>query len=149
MLSAYNYMDRVGRFIDGGLYENTGCATTLEVYEALRKYLDTAHRGIKIVLYSLTSGNMTDDYTVSYKNASILNSLTALMKVPFGGHQNFAYNDLKRQVTYLNRFCDSTRRRDTVINIPLNDEITLTRCLSNSSVGRMRSLLPKEFYGSK
>lgn len=149
LLSAYNYMDRVGRFIDGGLYENTGCATTLEVYEALRKYLDTAHRGIKIVLYSLTSGNMTDDYTVSYKNASILNSLTALMKVPFGGHQNFAYNDLKRQVTYLNRFCDSTRRRDTVINIPLNDEITLTRCLSNSSVGRMRSLLPKEFYGSK
>lgn len=145
LLSAYNFMDNVGRFIDGGLYENTGCETTLEIYQALRKYLNSSageKSNLKIVMYNLTSSNLTEDHTASFKNASILNSLTALVNSPFGGHQNYAYYNLSRQVNYMNQL-RKDGIKDTVINIPLNKSITLTRSLSSTSINKLYNSLPQ------
>ncbi len=147
LASAYNFMDGVGRFIDGGLYENTGCATTLEIYQALRKFLyfkkDSAIRNLKVVLYNITNASVSEDHSISYNNASILNSLTALTNSPFGGHQNFAIHNLSRQVDYFNNLGIGVGR-DTVINIPLNESVTLTRCLSESTIRQMYLALKNE-----
>lgn len=144
LVSAYNFMDNVGRFIDGGLYENTGCATTLEIYQILRAHLnstnDSTVKQLKIVLYNFINSSVSDDHTVAYKNASILNSLTAITNTPFGGHQNFAFHNLSRQVSYNNQL---SKGKDTVINIPLNESVTLTRCLSDSTIRRMYRYLSK------
>lgn len=143
LLSAYNYMDCTGRFIDGGLYENTGCETTLEIYQALRKYLNNPvykNYNLRIALLNVINSSITGDYNVPFKKASILNSLTALVNSPFGGHQNYAYHNLNRQVTYMNQLFNNDVK-DTVMNIPLNEKITLTRTLSDSSIRKMYNTL--------
>lgn len=146
LVSAYNFMDNVGRFIDGGLYENTGCATTLEIYQILRAHLnssqDSTVKQLKIVLYNFINSSVSDDHTVAYKNASILNSLTAITNTPFGGHQNFAFHNLSRQVSYINQL-EKSAGKDTVFNIPLNESVTLTRCLSDSTIRSMYKALSK------
>lgn len=83
-----------------------------------------------------------DDHTVTYKNASILNSLTAIINTPFGGYQNFAFHNLSRQVNYMNQLGIS-QGKDTVINVPLNELVTLTRCLSDSTIMKMYKALSK------
>ncbi|MFT3705241.1 MAG: hypothetical protein QM802_22935 [Agriterribacter sp.] len=131
ILSAYNYMDCVGRFVDGGLYDNSGCTTTLEVYEALRRYCDVSGRQyLRFICINIINGSIDEDVIAPYQNASILNTVTAAYQSPFSGHRAFAYKNLQREIKYL---CPS----DTVVDIKLDPSITLTRTLSAKSVGDM------------
>ncbi|MFT3750651.1 MAG: hypothetical protein QM768_20235 [Agriterribacter sp.] len=134
IISSYNYMDCVGRFVDGGLYDNSGCTTTLELYQALRRYCDTSGMpNMRFICLNIINGNIEEEVIAPYQNASILNTVTAAYQSPFSGHQAFAYKNLEREIKYL-------QPNDKFISIKLNPSITLTRTLSDIAV--------KEMYGS-
>src|SRR5690606_38593075 len=103
VINAYNYLDGAGRLIDGGIYENSGTTTTLEVYEALTQHI--AARGdtskvIRLVCINIVNTNMdTAKDSVRFRPASVLNTLTAAFQSPFGGHEQFSYRNIMRRVS--------------------------------------------------
>jgi hypothetical protein len=130
ILSAYNYIDCVGRLGDGGISENSGCATTLEIYQRLRQYCDSTKKHVRIICLNITNSNLGSNKKVSYKRASIFNTVNAAVHSPFDGNETYAYKNLERQVNFLHN-------NDTVINCTLDTSITLSRTLSKESVKRM------------
>jgi hypothetical protein len=141
ILSAYNYMSCIGRMGDGGISENSGCATTLELYQALRQYCDkdTAKKHIKIICLNITNGSLDSPFKASYKKASIFNTVAAAANSPFDGSETYAYKNLERQIKYINK-------GDTVTNLSLDTSITLTRTLSKESVATMYGKMPRSKF---
>jgi len=144
ILSGYNYLECIGRLGDGGISENSGCATTLEVYQKLRHYCDTSRlmKHVKFICLNITNGSLDSDFKVSYEKASIFNTVSAAVNSPFDGSETYAYRNLEKQVRYLQGFNDSNgvhRNRDTVVNFSLDTSVTLTRTLSKQSVEFMYS----------
>lgn len=143
VLSAYNYLDCIGRLGDGGISENSGCATTLEVYQKLRQYCDRGRmRQVKFICLNITNGSLESNFKVSYRKASIFNTATAAANSPFDGNETYAYRNLERQLQYLknnnnHKNTEGSRNSDTVINCSLDKRITLTRTMSKLSVDTM------------
>lgn len=135
LLSAYNYLECTGRLADGGIVENTGCATTLEVYEAIRQYCNKTNRkSIKIVCLNLHNSNLDENFSAPYKKASVLNTVTAVIHSPFDGAQFYAHKNLSKKIAYLDSFNLGVNHQDTVWNFGLDTAVTLTRTLSKISV---------------
>lgn len=135
VINAYNYLDGAGRLIDGGIYENSGTTTTLEVYETLRRHLatrqDTSHI-IRLVCINIVNTNMdTAKDTVRFRPASVLNTLTAAFQSPFGGHEQFSYRNIMRRVS----------APDTVFSFTLDRPVPLTRMLQPSAIDTMYTAL--------
>ncbi|GGC31260.1 hypothetical protein GCM10011386_24120 [Parapedobacter defluvii] len=131
IINAYNYLDGAGRLIDGGIYENSGTATTLEIYETLRRHLaakpDAPYR-VRFVCINLVNTNMDavrDD--VRFRPASVLNTLTAAFQSPFGGHEQFSYRNILRRVI----------APDTAYSFPLDKPVPLTRMLQSAAIDTM------------
>lgn len=150
ILSGYNYLECIGRLGDGGISENSGCATTLEIYQKLRHYCDTGGmKNVKIICLNITNGNLDSDFKVSYEKASIFNTVAAAVNSPFDGSETYAYRNLEKQVRYLQGFSNRNsiqQNRDTVVNISLDSSVTLTRTMSKQSVEFMfRRMKSKNF----
>ncbi|MGK6350518.1 hypothetical protein [Parapedobacter sp. DT-150] len=131
VINAYNYLDGAGRLIDGGIYENSGTTTTLEIYQALKKHLETKWDiayPVRLICINVVNTNMdgTKD-NVRFRPASVLNTLTAAVQSPFGGHEQFSYRNILRQVS----------APDTAYPFPLNRPIPLTRMLPSTAVDTM------------
>ncbi len=131
VINAYNYLDGAGRLIDGGIYENSGTTTTLEVYEALKRHIesypDTA-KTIKLVCINIVNTNMdTAKDSVRFRPASVLNTLTAAFQSPFGGHEQFSYRNIMRRVA----------PPDTVFSFALDRSVPLTRMLQPAAIDTM------------
>lgn len=131
VINAYNYLDGAGRLIDGGIYENSGTATTLEIYETLRRHInskpDTPYK-IRLVCINIVNTNMDaakDD--VRFRPASVLNTLTAAFQSPFGGHEQFSYRNILRRVV----------APDTAYSFPLDKPVPLTRMLPSAAIDTM------------
>lgn len=131
VINAYNYLDGAGRLIDGGIYENSGTTTTLEVYEALKQHIafrkDTS-KVIRLVCINIVNTNMdVAKDSVHYRPASVLNTLTAAFQSPFGGHEQFSYRNIMRRVS----------RPDTVFSFTLDKPVPLTRMLPPAAIDTM------------
>src|SRR6185436_1651168 len=99
--------------VDGGLSENSGCATTLEVYQKLRKYCDTGRlHNIRFVCLNITNGSPGTTPKVSFEKASIFNTATAALHSPFDGNETYAFRNLEQQIRYL-------KNNDRVENLSL------------------------------
>jgi hypothetical protein len=135
ILSAYNYMDCIGRLGDGGISENSGCATTLEIYKQLRRYCDSNNlSNVKFVCLNITNGSLTENFKVEYSKASIFNTLSAAINSPFDGSETYAYKNLTREINYMNK-------GDIVIDCSLDSSITLTRTMSKKAVEGMYNIM--------
>jgi len=131
VINAYNYLDGAGRLIDGGIYENSGTATTLEIYETLKQHVaargDTAPP-IRLICINIVNTNMDAARdTVRFRPASMLNTLTAAFQSPFGGHEQFSYRNILRRVS----------PPDTAFSFQLDKPVPLTRMLESAAIDTM------------
>jgi len=131
VINAYNYLDGAGRLIDGGIYENSGTATTLEIYETLRRHVeakqDTSY-AVRFICINIVNTNMdAAKDAIRYRPASVLNTLTAAFQSPFGGHEQFSYRNILRRVL----------APDTAYSFPLNRPVPLTRMLQPAAIDTM------------
>ncbi len=134
LLSAYNYLECTGRLADGGIVENTGCATTLEVYEAIRAYCNSTGKKVKVICLNLYNSSLSENVRAPFTNASVLNTVTAAAHSPFDGAQFYAYKNLSRTIKYLDSLNLGINRGDTVIDFGFDTSVTLTRTLSAKAV---------------
>lgn len=121
--------------IDGGIYENSGTTATLEVYETLRRYTEThpdlPYR-VRFTCINIVNTNMdTTEENREYRPASVLNTLTAAVQSPFGGHEQFSYRNILRRV----------HTPDTAFSFPLNKPVPLTRMLQSAAIDTMYAAL--------
>lgn len=139
LINAYNYMNCVGRLIDGGAFENSGCGTTLEIYDAIKKFIvekpgqafkNPNIKHIRVVCINILNGSISNEYNGSFKPPSLLNSLSAIVNTPFGGHENVA-------IKKINYRLNNNYDKDTSINIVLNANVSLTKMLSDSTIRLM------------
>lgn len=135
VINAYNYLDGAGRLIDGGIYENSGTTATLEIYETLRRYTEThpdlPYR-VRFTCINIVNTNMdTTEENREYRPASVLNTLTAAVQSPFGGHEQFSYRNILRRV----------HTPDTAFSFPLNKPVPLTRMLQSAAIDTMYAAL--------
>ncbi|QNL49212.1 hypothetical protein H8S90_21115 [Olivibacter sp. SDN3] len=133
-INAYNYMESTGRLMDGGMYENSGTTTTLEIYEALRKHIaDKKYENVRLVAINVMNSLMGDEFVpILYKSSTVFNTLTAAFNVPFGGHQRFSYKNMLRNIA---------NKPDTALQLPLKVDIPLTRMLPRHSIDTMKQHL--------
>ncbi len=132
IINSYNYLEGSGRLCDGGLYDNSGCTTTLEVYQALKKYFKSNNiTNIKIICLNIINGKIEMDFYPKYESSSILNTLSGVEEVLFSGHESYAYYNLARQIKNSNEFLN-TKDKDTTI-LPLKS-YNLTRMLSKKAI---------------
>ncbi len=148
LINAYNYLEGAGRLCDGGLYDNSGCTTTLEIYQALRKYIKNNNlKNIRIVCLNINNSMISNEFCPKYTSSSVLNTLTGVASVPFGGHETYSALNLTRQVKNHNYFCPSLTGKytlkDEVITVDTNKKYNLTRMLSKKSIDKMNKDLNK------
>lgn len=130
IINAYNYLDGAGRLLDGGIYENSGTATTLEIYETLRRHVETggSRQNIRFICINIVNTDMDiEAAAVRFRPASVLNTLTAAFQSPFGGHEQFSYRNILRRVT----------APDTAYSFPLSRPVPLTRMLQPAAIDTM------------
>src|SRR5690606_10152585 len=124
-------LDGAGRLIDGGIYENSGTATTLEIYETLRRHVEAKQdppRAVRFICINIVNTNMdVAKAAVRYRPASVLNTLTAAFQSPFGGHEQFSYRNILRRVL----------APDTAYSFPLDRPVPLTRMLEPAAIDTM------------
>ena len=124
MMNAYSYLHGSGRLGDGGMYENSGTETTLEIYKTLRKYCDEKKIKVEFVLLNLMNSKINGRQNNDFSKASYLNTLSAMANNPFFGHEFIAYEKLKNEIT---------NPTDFISIIPEN-KYTLTRMLSAATI---------------
>ncbi|MBK7233879.1 MAG: hypothetical protein IPH93_16855 [Saprospiraceae bacterium] len=81
LISAYNYLECVGTFMDGGLWDNTGLNTLTELYSKLISIDST----IKYKLIYISNGESENSSTKKV-NSVILQTLGSATTSPFSGH---------------------------------------------------------------
>lgn len=136
LMNAYNYVDHTGRLMDGGIYENSGTTTTLEIYETLKKHIQSKdifdrskYDSIKFVCINIVNTDMEKEQTtIPFRASSILNTFTAAFQSPFGGHENFSYKNILKKVSI---------QPDTAFSLSLKIEVPLTRMLTKNSIDEM------------
>ncbi|WP_449387537.1 hypothetical protein [Chryseobacterium lineare] len=134
IINAYSFLHGVGRLADGGVFENSGTSTTMEVYIALKKYLEkNPSYKVKFTIINILNGTIDNESAVNYSAASILNTLTVMSKNPFTGHQLMAVKQLYKSVDLLN-----TNQSDRILTLQPIGEYTLSRMLSNKTIDEMR-----------
>jgi len=134
IINAYNYVESVGRLIDGGMYENSGTTTTLEIYEELQKYLKYSQNIRLVVLNVMNSISGEEFEPIRYRPSSIINTVTAAYTTPFGGHQSFSYKNILKK---------AAEEPNAAYAVPLAVEIPLTRMLPHASIDSMQYMLNK------
>lgn len=137
LINSYDYLEGAGRLCDGGLYDNSGCSTTLEIYQALRKYIKRNNlKNIKIVCLNIINGDITNDFKVEYKSPSILNTLQGVASLPFSGNETYAFFNLQRQIkNHIDiSTTDGVTINDAVITLKPERKYNLTRMLSKKAI---------------
>jgi len=127
IINANNYVDCVGRMVDGGVYDNTGCTTTFEVYYTLKRFCETDsnYKNVKFVVVNLINNIVDKDFYAKFSRASILNTPAAAYKTMFGGHETYAYK-------FLNKYAKDNG--DSILNICYTGNIPTTRILGERDI---------------
>lgn len=144
LINAYSYLHGVGRLADGGLFENSGTSTTVEIYSALKKYVSRNKLPVKFTLITILNGEIDDEQAVDFKRASILNTLTVISKNPFTGHELMALKQLHKQVVILNE-----DHNDKLFTIKPTGKYNLSRILSERTLKKMSDDLDSVKVNSK
>ncbi len=103
LVSSYSYLDTYGNFIDGGVYENTGCNTLYEIYESIKHvYQQKLQMDSTIILpyykiYLVMNYNYesVDEKIKDAPQSFLVGSLKSVLSSPFEGHSPYWYNRVK------------------------------------------------------
>ncbi|SFN40195.1 hypothetical protein SAMN05421594_2599 [Chryseobacterium oleae] len=144
LINAYSFIHGVGRLTDGGFFENSGTSTTQEIYTALKKYVKEKNLRVKFTMINILNTKTDSDLAVNYSRASILNTVTAMAKNPFTGHEVLAVKQLQKQVVLM-----SNDGKDRIITLIPTGKYNLTRILSEKSVAKMRTELDTNIKKSR
>lgn len=135
LINTYNFLPGVGRLGDGGLYENSGTETTLEIYQALKKIINNppASGKPKIKLVCLTILNSpTSDLSIEQTPNSLFATVEYVAKSPFEGREKFAITRLSEEAG-----------NEHILLKPVKS-YSLTRALSNKTIDSMNTELIRE-----
>lgn len=152
LINSYDYLDGAGRLCDGGLYDNSGCSTTLEIYQALRKYIKKHElKNIKIVCLNILNGDINDNFEFGCKAPSILNTLQGVASLPFSGNETYAFFNLERQIKnhIITAECNGVKINDAVINLQPTNKYNLTRMLSKDAIKAIDDEVFKAVFDKK
>lgn len=131
--NSYNYLESVGRLCDGGAIENTGIATSVEVYKKLNKYREKFEKNspvkIKFVFINILNSKIYEAEKVKFPKSSLTNVATQVTNSIFNASQPAA---VRSQKEALNR-----AKKDIFFDVPLKEDVALTRLLSNKTIARM------------
>jgi len=127
MLNTYNLIHGTGRLGDGGLYENSGTETTLELYEKLFKIAQGIGK-IKLVCITILNSPIKNEELSSSSN-SYLGTLQFAMANPFKGRERTA-------IERLNNFLNPKEYGNHPVLQPKNN-YSLTRALSKQTINEM------------
>ncbi|MBK9271691.1 MAG: hypothetical protein IPM48_08825 [Saprospiraceae bacterium] len=81
LVAAYNYLECVGTFMDGGHWENSGLHTISELYQNLKR-IDSSQR-FKIIYISNSD---SDNESTAKVNSVVLQTMQTVSTAPFSGH---------------------------------------------------------------
>lgn len=128
MLNTYNHIHGTGRLGDGGLYENSGTETTLELYEKLIKLVNSKKYKVKLVCITILNSPIKNEELASSSN-SYLGTLQFAMANPFKGRERTA-------IERLNNFLNPKENGNHPVLQPKNS-YSLTRALSKQTINEM------------
>jgi hypothetical protein len=133
-------------FGDGGIYENSGTSTTLQIYKRLRRHCNGKGYKVRFIMLNLLNGVDKTATTACEKkpttdsrhdNKSIVSLLTTtLASMPFNGHENDAKIQLTKEATINNRFLGRKAIKDSSINIQPYDAFALSRVFTQKSLNK-------------
>lgn len=136
IINAYSYLHGVGRLADGGIFENSGTSTTMDVYMALKKYIEAnPEKNIKakFTMINILNGKIDYDKASNYQSASILNTATVMSKNPFTGHELMAIKQFHKNFVLM-----ENNKSDRIVTLKPTREYTLSRILSKETIYQMR-----------
>jgi len=128
---------------DGGIYENSGSSTTLQIYKHLRRYCNQKNYKVRFIVLSVlnSSDNREKDTCAPPPgmprpdSKSILGLLVeAISKVPFDGHQADAMAALNHEIAMNNRFSEDSTIRDFSFDIMPQEQFALSRVFSATTL---------------
>jgi hypothetical protein len=151
LISSYSFLESFGNFIDGGIYENTGCNTLYEIFEAIHHVYEYKHKiDSSTVLphyeFYLVMNYNYEPEDVKIKDAPqsfLIGSLKSILSSPFEGHSPYWYNRVKQlENLYPNVAIHEIHLRH---NDSLWTNIPLGRLLLRSEVDIMYEIFNKQF----
>lgn len=140
-----NNFSRYGEnyFGDGGLYENSGTSTTLQLYKRLRKYCDKRKYKVRFVLLNILNASSDKpknacglkvvappEKEIGDESHIIGLLLGALAKIPFEGHETDARLSVVNEVAVNNLYVTDTTVQDFEFSIQPDEQFALTRVFS-------------------
>lgn len=134
IINAYSYLHGVGRLADGGVFENSGTSTTMDVYMTLKRYIEGKGFKVKFTMINILNGKIDNEVGSHYQPASILNTVTVMSKNPFTGHELMAIKQFHK-----NFVLTKNNKSDKIITLKPTGEYTLSRILSQETVAKMRT----------
>lgn len=133
IINAYSFLHGVGRLADGGVFENSGTSTTMDIYVTLKKHVKKEGYRVKFTLINILNGPIDNDRAVDYAPASILNTVTVMSKNPFTGHELMAVKQLHKRVALM-----EDNVNDRIFTVQPTGKYSLSRILSDTTISKMR-----------
>jgi hypothetical protein len=129
---------------DGGIYENSGTSTTLDIYRRLRKHCNSKGYKVRFILLTVLNANEDEkeDTCKCVKDTiddskSIFTLLTNVVsKVPFAGHEGDAKASIKQQIKLNNQYLPDSAIRDSVFIIQPSEQFALSRVFSRKTLNK-------------
>jgi hypothetical protein len=128
VLNAMNYVQDFGNLCDGGVADNSGCGTLLDVYRELRKTLDTSYQ--IVVLYFQNSNDYRTTKVVENHKRAVDLALKGAINASLTSYA--AYWPQKFELT--TREMHARSYKDTFIRFTLNYEASVTRMLNDAVI---------------
>jgi hypothetical protein len=133
IISAFNYLDSFGNLADGGIVENSGCGTLLDVYKGLKALPIADSVNIRIVIIPNSGGDIS--YSSKNNNSAILGGADAIIKGGVYAYPIFWQKELISEV--------QKDTNDSYHVLQLTEKITLARILNNNSIDAMHADLKR------
>lgn len=133
LANSYNYLESVGRLSDGGAIENTGIATSVELYKKLLQYREKFEQQspvkIKFVFINILNSKVFEAAPVPFQKSSLTDILTQVTNSIFNASQPIAVQNQKDAI--------NKSKIDAFFDVQLEENVALTRLLSNKTIARM------------
>ena len=143
--NSYNYLESVGRLCDGGAIENTGISTTVEIYKNLVKYRENIEKRskikIKFVFVNILNSKVYEAKKVKFIKSSLTDVLTEVTNSIFNSSQPAAVRSLK--------IAKDPYEIDKIFPVQLDEEVALTRLLSDKTIARMHKKMNAKILKDK
>ncbi|MFA6150198.1 MAG: hypothetical protein WC716_02680 [Chitinophagaceae bacterium] len=133
---------------DGGIYENSGTSTTLQLYRRLKKYCNRNNYSVRFILINVINASSDCDSTAAqepegeddHDTKSILSLLLDVVsKVPFDGHEGDAMASVIQEIKMNNYYAADSGIKDYAGNIQPAEQFALSRVFSRNTLNNFIS----------